>query len=398
MRFREFKHPLIEADEITVPQMKKEIVSQVEDTTDFNLLDRVYQVLSHSTNQEKIELAFGKSVNTGNLGPTKVIIDDMMQQISSLAGTTMQKSDFVESLENGTAVNTDALLSKTSSFAKIFSSKFAEDFFMSIANYGRGSKMKGPGEFALAIMSPDIALAEKGDLIINGRHVEVKSALNKSGGRLGEVGANKETILPVLSATAMQYAKTPAQQVAMKGFLALHSVGIVPAVKRLHDIFDGDKTAIKAIISSAIELTLGKKFADKIGTAATKDPSGLMAEQEYMRSNFEWYKERDGFDEILAIWFGGRKTFSFESGDELLQLRASGSFGSAGVSFIPTKPNEVFAQINFTVGGAASAAVTGGPVAAAPTGGTAKAPPEKISAASGGVKKDAGVDMGRAKR
>jgi len=388
MRFSEFGR--INEDDLSIPQMKKEIVSQVRGTKDFNVLDRVYQVLSQDGNKEKIQQAFGKNIKNGNLGGEDAIINDMMHQISTLAGTAKQKEEFVISLEKGKAVNVKALLDKTSTFEKIFISKFAEDFFMSIANYGRGNKMKGPGEFALAIMSPKIALADKGDLVISGRHIEVKSALNKSGGRLGEVGANKEMIIPVLTKVASKYAKTPETKRALKEFLSYlesHSIGITTGISRLHEVFDGDKKAIKAIVSAVLELTFTKQIGDKIGAAASKDSSGVMAEQAYMKANFEWYKKRDGFDEILAIWFGGRKTFSFSSGDELLSLRSSGSFGSASISFVPSKPNEVYAQINFTTGRASGAArASGGVSAARKTKAAAmKKPAGKMKASAGGV-------------
>lgn len=347
MRAREF----LKEDDLSVPQLKKEIRGQLTSINDFDILDRIYQVLSQKSVKGKIEKAFGRNTKKANVGAdTTGIINDMITQIANLPGTTHQKREFVEALEKGKAVNVPKLLSKTASFSEIFFSEFAQNFFISIANYGRGSAMKGPGEFALAIMSPKISLAAKGDLEINGRLVEVKAAVNKSGGRLGETGhaAQKEAIINAIMTIGTKYAKTPEQQQALEKFSQRPSAGITVAVKTLHSIFPDNKNAVKMIVKGVVGLTFGAQIGTAVGNAAAKDPSGVMAEQEYMKQNFNWYKKKDGFTEILAIWFGGRKTFSFESGEELLQLRASGVFGAAGVSFIPSKPNETFAQINFT--------------------------------------------------
>lgn len=385
MRFTEFKK-LNEESEIT--SLKKEIVGQVKQTDDFNILDRVHQVLSHSRNQANISKAFGKNIKTGNISNQESVVKDMVSQISNLPGTTKQKDDFIKALEHGKAVDLNALMRKDSNFSNVFPTKMAEDFFMSIANYGRAVSMKGPGEFALAIMSPKIALADKGDLVIAGKHVEVKAALSSSGGRFGEVGASKDQIVRNLERVGPKWAKTPEQRKAWKKFVELNSITFGPAVKILHTIFD-DKRAIKEIVSTTVALTLDKKSADLIGTSAANDPTGLEAEKTYMKANFEWYKKRDGFDAMLAIWFGGKKMYYFSTGEQLMSLRNSGIFGNASVAFIPTKPNELYAKINFTKAGLSAADVGGeGPAKDKPPAKEKPAEPKgKVKASAGGREK-----------
>ena len=351
MRAREFLKE--DAGDLSVPQLKKEIVGQVKTINDFGVLDRIYQVLSQKGNRTKIERAFTKNTKAANVGVNiDKVIDDMVGYINNLPGTTQQKLDFVEALEKGKAINVKALLAKTSTFSDVFHSKFAEDFFVSIANYGRGAAMKGPGEFALAIMSPKISLAAKGDIEVNGKLVEVKAAVNTSGGRMGETGdgAPKERIVSTIINVGKKHLNDDKAKIAqLEQYAASTTSTLRPAVRALHEIL-GKPAAVKAVVKAVVALTFGAKIGEAVGKAAAKDSSGVMAEQEYMKPNFNWYQRKDGFSEILAIWFGGKKTFSFADGDELLQLRASGVFGAAGISIIPSKPNEIFAQINFTKG------------------------------------------------
>jgi len=273
----------------------------------------------------------------------------MVDTILHLSGTTQEKMQFIDDIENGKAVNCTSLLKTASTFSDIFSTTLAEEFFIKLANYGRGNKLKGPGEFALAIMSPEINLAKKGDIEVNGESVEVKAAVNKAGGRMGEVGdaARKEEIITALTNIGRKYL-TDEEDIELlhELFLDKKSLAIKQAAKNAHTVFDNDK-AIKEFISGPIALTFNKEIGDAVGTAAVKDPTGNMAELAYMKENFKWYKQKDGFDSILAIWFGGRKTYSFSTAEELISLRSSGLFTGAGISFIPSKENELFAQLNF---------------------------------------------------
>jgi hypothetical protein len=338
-------------EDLSVPELKKEITQKISNIDDFNLLDRIYQVLSHKDVKGKIEQALSFTTQDSNLGDTDTIINDMMTSIASIPGTSAEKLAFVDTLEAGKAVDTDALQMASATFDQIFPMNFAQDFFIANANFGRGIRMKGPGEFALAIMAPDISLAEKGDLEIKGKHVEVKAA-GKTGaaGRLGEVGpAPKEKIVSTLRETADKHMKTPEQiQFFEEAFEAVISKSLTISIQSLHKLFEGNPKAVADCVASTLSLTFPEPMSKAIGKAAARDPSGALAEMEYMKQNFEWYKKRDGFDSLLAVWFTGKKVYNFASGEEFAALRASGFLGAASVSFIPSKPNEVYAQVNFT--------------------------------------------------
>ena len=347
MRHFEF---INEAENISA--LKQDIIGQVEKLDDFDLLDRIYQVLSQKNVRGKIENALAVTTQDANLGDTDKIINAMMTSISNIEGSSAEKIVFVEALEAGKAVNTDALQQAVTTFDEVFPLNFAEKFFVTNANFGRGVKMKGPGEFALAIMAPNISLAAKGDIMIDGKHVEVKAAAQgKSGGRLGEVGpASKEAIVDKLNEIANKHMTEEHQlEFFQEHFLSVMSKSLAVSVMALHKLFPDNSKAIEECIGKTIDLSFpGSKLGKEVGKAAAHDHTGRQAELEYMKQNFEWYKQRDGFDSIMAIWFPGKKVYNFNDGEEFASMRSAGYLGSPSISFIPSKAMEVYSQVNFT--------------------------------------------------
>jgi len=340
------------SEELSVPELKHEIVSQVQDLEDFGTLDKLHQILSSSDTRANIESALGNTTDNANIPNVDGVIDTMVKSIANMPGSTAEKIVFVEALEAGKAVNIEALMMPSTTFDQVFPLDFAKDFFVANGAFGRGINMKGPGEFALAIMSPEVKLAEKGDITIGSQDVEVKAAFNGSaGGRLGEVGpVSREVLSEQLNKTAAKYIETPEQEELFRPLGDVNSIALGKAAKYLHTVFPDNPEAIAACIGDVINLNFpGTTIGDEVGKAAAGDPTGMSTETEFMKQNFEWYKARDGFDSIMAIWFGGEKVYNFETGEEFAAMRLAGYLGSPSVSFIPTKQNEVYAQIKFTM-------------------------------------------------
>ena len=113
------QHEFIKED-LSVPQLKKEITKKISQIEDFDLLDRIYQVLSHKDTKGKIERALAHTTQDSNLGDTDSIISDMMGSIATIEGSTQEKLAFVEALEKGKAVDVDALQMAAADFNQIF--------------------------------------------------------------------------------------------------------------------------------------------------------------------------------------------------------------------------------------------------------------------------------------
>lgn len=363
MRATEFIYESVE----DVETLKKDIINQVKQEKDNEVLDKAHQVLSHSSIKSKIESAFAKAAGNGNVGNIDSIINDMIDYLRNLQGTTQEKREFVDILEAGKVINTAELFKPASTFDQIFATPLSQRFFTSIAKYGQGKNMKGPGEYALAILSPSISLADKGDLLIDGKHVEVKAAMNKNGGRLGEVvsvssSQYAEALKTAVASEIVTNDPIPADQKAAEVVEMLYtdnkgkrsaSIGLSPMVIRLHNLANAghlkNAQSVGKVVKAIVELTFGdSSIASAVGRAAMSDSTGKAAQEVYMSQNFEWYKGRDDFDTLLAIAFSSGKTYSISSGEELANLRKQGIVGAPSVSIIPGKPNEVYSQIVFT--------------------------------------------------
>jgi len=341
------------SEEVSVPKLKKEIIDQVKGVNDFALLDRIFQVLSTRDAKGKIEKALATTTKDSNIGHVDAVIDEMISSISAIEGTSTEKVEFVDLLEAGKAVNVTALQQATATFDDIFPTQFTKNFFKSNANFGRGAQMKGPGEFALAIMSPEVTLAAKGDIEIAKSLIEVKAALQAgSGGRLGETGSvntTKEQIIASLRAVADKNKLTPEQdQFFVEAFESVISKSLTVSVAALHQVYPNNPKAVQESVESVLSLSFDKAMAKAVGAAAARDKTGILAESQYMKNNFRWYQKKTKFDSIMALWFSGEKVYNFKSGDEFAAMRAAGYLGSPSISFIPSKNNEFFAQINFT--------------------------------------------------
>jgi len=96
---------------------------------------------------------------------------------------------FLKSYGKVSYVNVDKLLQQGEQPVSNFlvgsgdvSQQLVIDIFRSVFPEKAGTR--GPGEVALAVLSPDITFAAKGDLLVKGLPVEVKGQVAKGGGRL----------------------------------------------------------------------------------------------------------------------------------------------------------------------------------------------------------------------
>ena len=129
-------------------------------------------------------------------------IEGLVNAIDKTEGTTEERIAFAKGLGKVSHIDTEALLQPLSGWGdwlvgSDFSKRLFETLFLDPAFLQAN---KGPGEFALAILSPDISLTgAKGDIQVKGKPIEVKSGKTSSGGRLtpttgtlGQLYKNKE--------------------------------------------------------------------------------------------------------------------------------------------------------------------------------------------------------------
>jgi hypothetical protein len=173
--------------------LKDKVIAQVKTTDDMNLLDRIYTVLNQTNLSGKIGGVLDRETDTKGYveAITKIIIDT--------PGTYDEKDAFitgfphgyvdVQKMISGDRVKFDDLL--TGGDNKQAPMRFVREVFDAMKQVTFGTA-KGPGEFALAVLSPHIRITGKGDLNIGDAVIEVKASAGKEvssgGGRLGTPG------------------------------------------------------------------------------------------------------------------------------------------------------------------------------------------------------------------
>lgn len=187
MRFNEFKvtqnpNILLEYDpNISDTQLKDLIVKRLQTEEDRDMLDRIYQALEKSTLDERISDALAQDEDVGD--KLRVFAGLVM----NTEGTFAEKEQFIAAYPNGFIdVQKLATPNQVHNFSDWI---MGDDFVMRVFNniYNYTPQGIGAGEFALAVLSPDIKASGRsadlaGDLVINGVMTEVK-ARTSSGGR-----------------------------------------------------------------------------------------------------------------------------------------------------------------------------------------------------------------------
>lgn len=327
------------------------------------LLDRIWKLLNSET--------FGSNINNAFITTTK---DEYMQAstleahrrnvaeiISRLDSDYAALGGFLKKLEGGGAIDIGALSQPVNTFNSVFGGDaVAIKAFDALKGYGVGEKQKGPGEFALAMMSNKIRLAQgEGDTEIDGiGKVEVKAAMGAkgSGGRLGHGGPNSEAQMK----TIMNYEQVLPNMVAGIKAKAGGTISLGVFIDAVNaELPVGGKNALGQ--NNDVRFDLGNKLWSPIfgngGTAIAKvfsqNEAREATENEYVKQNFEWYKTRDKFDAYLLLSFTYGKTAMGRTGDDIIKIKQAGMLGTFAISVVPSKaaPREVFAQISLNNSG-----------------------------------------------
>ena len=129
-------------------------------------------------------------------------LEGLVDAIDKTEGTIEEKIAFAQTLGSKDHIDTNALLQPLTGWSNwLTGTPFSQRLFDTMFNFAPFRQdNKGPGEFALAILSPRITLkGAKGDIDVNGIPIEVKAGMTASGGRLspttgtlGMLHGNKE--------------------------------------------------------------------------------------------------------------------------------------------------------------------------------------------------------------
>lgn len=281
MKIREF----ISED---ISQLKHDVIAAVQTTDDEALLNRIFTVLNQTGLIDRISAVLERDTDT------KAYLQMLTQLIVATEGTVQEKEAFVTGYPKG-YINVPAMVSGNMvGFDELITGipgtpvEFVKRVFYALA----GSKNdKGPGELALAVLSPMIAISGRGDLKIGKMEVEVKAVApgGKGGGRLGETGGKD-----------LSYEKNEEiiQKYTGKDYTTVNAhVSDLPTI--LAEIQDP-----KARLQCAQEL-LNYIFKGRVNVAqmAQQVAAGQSIIEPYFVATYNAYKSRHGFDSLMILDF-----------------------------------------------------------------------------------------------
>lgn len=160
-------------------ELKKQIINVVKSTDDSNVLQKVLKILQAGNIDERIKSVLGSDADASKF------FNQIARTIIEIDAPIQEKDAFLKKIQSGNAIASSKLLDgKLHSFADIVGPGFGLEVFTKLA-VELVEQGVGPGEVALAVLSPDIQWSGRvkggGDVIINKRPVEVKTRAAKGG-------------------------------------------------------------------------------------------------------------------------------------------------------------------------------------------------------------------------
>lgn len=159
--------------------VKKDIISLLKSVREENILQKVLKVLQSGDIEKRIKEAIS------NDSDAKAHIETITNVIVDSSASVQEKDLFLSRFKSGIVDVSKLIDGRLHSFKDVVGSDFAVEVFKKLITT-LTSQGIGPGELALAVLSPKIksvgAVGGGGDIIVNGVRVEVKASV-KSGGR-----------------------------------------------------------------------------------------------------------------------------------------------------------------------------------------------------------------------
>lgn len=352
---------LLEYDDLE--QEKKAIIARIsgmraDNEQEAAILDRIYKVLNSSQITDTITKSLvpptaDENMSEGELNRHR---QEIAKIITNVESDYKSMNTFLKSLEAGSAINISELAKPVNNLTAVLNnSQTGLKVFYALARYGVGVNQKGPGEFALAMLSDKIRLAAgEGDLEVDGiGKVELKAALGAGGGRIGYGGGSQAAKRAVINKYAERI-PTVVASIGGKG----GSLGFGTFLKALNNDLpisgenaNENKQLRKQIVTELLQMDL-EGFTGPVADAFANSEDPGVIEKAYLEQNFAWYKDRDDFDALLVISMASGKSSMIRNAQDLIAFRTSGHANATSISIIPTKAGagrEQWAQLTMNL-------------------------------------------------
>lgn len=316
------------------------------------ILDRIWKLLNSDDVSDKVTKAFSATLADEKISKQErnLIMRNLTEILGNLSADYKSMTAFLDKLEKGGVVNINALSRPLSTFEQVFDGDLvAIQAFKRLANYGAGKNQKGPGEYALAMLSNQISLkAGGGDLSIKGMgEVELKASIGTRGGRLGHGGLAQKDAKAALEKyhdnipALKQHFEQGAEGMGLAQFVQYLNAGLPARTP--------ENKSLRAQIALDLYSPVFGEFAGRIAKAFEQEDYQFI-EDTMVKVNYDHYLDKDYFDVLLLCSFAGGKFATVKSGDDLVNLRKAGQLNAFSISAVPTNAGmrEIFAQMNLS--------------------------------------------------
>ena len=357
MRFKEF----LKEDDFA--DMKKQIIQRLQGLSNDpsnpeeqaeaeDVIDKIYSLLNRRDTYDKFQTIVAKELAAEYGGQTdnKQLKKKIDQKILQIAGKISEaplsykdKMKFAENFKAGKVIDANMLLIAGQYTLEELCYDKPENLivFDHLKLLGVGEQMKGPGEHALAILSPDISLrASGGDVSVKGNPVEIKASVSGGGGgRFGETSSvpTRDSLYKII--TSYPELKAPIEEL-MKKQKSLNVKNFTQLVNQV----DMDPAKRKDLSNKLFGALFGKDADILINTFAKPGVDPKQVADAYTVSNFDHYKnsgEGGSWETLVAINFGANTMATVKTGDDVLNMRRKTSTPAV---LTTGKPNESLYQ------------------------------------------------------
>ena len=305
---RKFIDLILEAESI----LKQQVVDLVHQTNDPQILHKVLLALKSTDLGAKLKQVLKQDVDANKM------VDKLANLIVHVDGTVEEKEKFADEYPNGFVDTTKLLNGKRNSFTDIIEAGFPDRVFRLLA-IELTAQGVGPGEIALAILSPKIKHSGRasggGDLNIDGKAVEVKTTVSK-GGRWSDARKANLNMRAIRDAIA--------EIVVANGIEMPARVGITFWVNTVRPLIQDDSTALDKVTTIMADGLFSHVNNSEYKEALQTGDAGAIKEA-VLSTGYDNYKKYAGFDGMLLLDVrGGGSAQYFETYDDMRgQINAS---------------------------------------------------------------------------
>lgn len=273
------------------PDLKSQAVAAVRSTDDERLLQKVIDTLKAGNIEERIENIISKDADA------KRFVQQIADIIVKIKAPVDEKNKFLEDYPKGIVDVSKLLDGNGHSFADIVGPGFNVELFKALST-ALVSQGVGPGEVALAVLSPKISWSGRasggGDIQVGDQAVEVKTSV-ASGGRW--INARKATMdmtgieKAIVDAITKSTGKKPEGPIPAR---------LSPAVwvNNIRPLIDAKllKTTAKAIADGLFNHTDNTEYQQALISGSADD-----IREAILNVGYENYKAYSNFDGILLM-------------------------------------------------------------------------------------------------